>query len=133
MKILGLSTSVHVLSNSMDTIKTSASLTPSRTISSALLFNSRKNSAQDLCSGPLTAFISLRKSHFHHRYNLSFYMLLHTGMRRSELTGLKWKDVNFDKQVLEVKRSGQMVEGEFEYLDLKNKSSRRQIALSKKP
>ncbi|SDL87003.1 site-specific integrase [Halarsenatibacter silvermanii] len=60
----------------------------------------------------------------------AYYLLLNTGMRRSEFTGLKCKDISFERQIIEVERTGQMVGGEFKYQGLKNKSSRRQIALA---
>jgi len=59
-----------------------------------------------------------------------FHLALHTGMRRSEITGLKWKDLNLPQKLLEVRRSGRIFEGEFIYKKLKNDSSRRQIALT---
>ena len=39
-----------------------------------------------------------------HRYYMVFFLAANTGMRRGELLGLKWEDVDFNKKRLEVKR-----------------------------
>ena len=59
-----------------------------------------------------------------------FYVALYTGMRRSEITGLKWKDINLNNKTINVRRSGGIVDGVFVYKNLKNNSSKRQIAMS---
>lgn len=59
-----------------------------------------------------------------------FFVALYTGMRRSEITGLKWKDINFNNKTISVRRSGGIINGEFSYKKLKNDSSRRQVAMS---
>ena len=60
------------------------------------------------------------------------HLALYTGMRRSELTGLKWKDIKFQHKLIDVKRSGRVINGRFKYSDLKNESSSRQIIISEK-
>jgi integrase len=39
-----------------------------------------------------------------HRYYMIFFLAVNTGMRRGELLGLKWEDIDFNKKRLEVKR-----------------------------
>lgn len=39
-----------------------------------------------------------------HKYYMIFFLAVNTGMRRGELLGLKWKDIDFTKKRLEVKR-----------------------------
>lgn len=51
------------------------------------------------------------------RYRIAFVLALTTGLRRSELLGLRWEDVDLDGQRLAVRRArvaagGQMVEGD---------------------
>ena len=57
-------------------------------------------------------------------------LLIYTGLRRGELLGLKWSDINFKDNVLNVKRSIQYIPkiGLFEK-EPKNKSSVRAIKL----
>ncbi len=38
------------------------------------------------------------------KYHSAFYLALNTGMRQGELIGLKWKDINYNKKTLNVKR-----------------------------
>lgn len=64
-------------------------------------------------------------------YRTVIHMLLFTGMRRGELLGLKWSDVDFSKNLLQVCRSLQYTKerGVFED-DTKNRSSERVMKLS---
>ena len=61
-----------------------------------------------------------------------FYLALFTGMRRGEIVGLKWEDINFNNKLIEVRRSANFKNKKFNYKDLKTESSRRQIAISDK-
>ena len=64
-------------------------------------------------------------------YRTVVHMLLFTGMRRGELLGLKWVDVDFNNKILQVCRSLQYTKerGVFED-DTKNRSSERVMKLS---
>lgn len=64
-------------------------------------------------------------------YRTVAHLLLFTGMRRGELLGLKWSDVDFDNNVLQICRSIQYTKerGVFED-DTKNRGSERVIKLS---
>jgi integrase len=55
---------------------------------------------------------------------------LHTGMRRNELLGLKWKDINVDEAMLHVNRSIYRKAGKTVEQPTKTKSGRRSISLT---
>jgi integrase len=64
-------------------------------------------------------------------YYALFHTALYTGMRRSELLGLRWHDIDFVFCQLSVKRSlHQLKDGSFAFTPPKSASSRRTIALS---
>lgn len=42
---------------------------------------------------------------FHHKYGLSIYILLKTGLRRSELLALTWNDIDLNKQRIYVNKA----------------------------
>ena len=66
----------------------------------------------------------------HYLYPLS-HTALWTGMRRSELLGLKWGDVDLVLGTISVVRAlHQLKDGSFEYAEPKTAKGRRQIALS---
>ena len=59
-------------------------------------------------------------------------LLLFTGMRRGEILGLRWSDVDFDKGTLNICRTLQFLTDRGIFVDkTKNKSSEREIRLSK--
>ena len=49
----------------------------------------------------LTAFLTHTRAHVHHR---SFWLAAHTGMRRGELLGLRWRDIDLDRRRLTIAR-----------------------------
>lgn len=73
-----------------------------------------------------------------HPQETLFVLALATGMRRGELLGLKWQDIDFDKRVLYVRRAlsrlptkmGKEKGDLYIEADLKTKSSKRSIALT---
>lgn len=64
-------------------------------------------------------------------YRLPITLLLLTGVRKGELLGFEWKDVNWEAKSIEVKRTVQYTKAKGVYVDTpKNKSSRRIVYVS---
>jgi integrase len=64
-------------------------------------------------------------------YYLIFLTALYTGLRRGELLGLRWCNVDLDLASLSVVQTVQQLRtGEYVFSEPKTKGSRRQIALS---
>ena len=61
-------------------------------------------------------------------YNL-YYLDLATGLRRGELLGLKWEDIDLDIGVIHVKRQVGRIEGVIKELPLKTKNAYRNISI----
>ncbi|RSK26535.1 site-specific integrase [Bacillus sp. HMF5848] len=60
-----------------------------------------------------------------------FYLALYTGMRRGEILGLMWKDIDFDKKVIHVKRTLSFVPKKgYIFTSPKTARSKRQIPVS---
>ena len=59
-----------------------------------------------------------------------YYTALSTGMRRGELLGLKWSDVDWHNRVISVRRQVLRVEGVVQEAPLKTKNAYRNIAVS---
>lgn len=54
------------------------------------------------------------------KWRTAFLLLLYTGVRRGELCGLEWKDIDFDNKIISIRRSVQYVSGKKqEYTDEK--------------
>lgn len=74
-------------------------------------------------------FLSATKGH---PYEALFYMALITGLRKGELLGLMWSDVDWQKGVLKVERQLQQAYwSSAELVPTKTRSGRRQIKLGK--
>jgi len=64
------------------------------------------------------------------RYRLIYKLALVTGMRQSELLGLKWEDIDWKKSTISVKRQAQYVNGMgIIFLEPKTRAGIRKIAL----
>ena len=59
-----------------------------------------------------------------------YYLDLSTGLRRGELLGLKWSDINFETRTLQVKRQIQRVNGVIQETAPKTHNAYRKILLS---
>ena len=59
-----------------------------------------------------------------------YYLDLATGLRRGELLGLKWEDVDLQNGIIHVRRQVARVDGEVRELPLKTKNSYRNISIS---
>lgn len=62
-------------------------------------------------------------------YFALFFVCIYTGLRRGELLGLKWEDVNFKDGNLHIQRNQTYLNGTFTYGSLKTESSNRVIKL----
>jgi integrase len=65
------------------------------------------------------------------RFEALFVVALSTGLRRGELLGLKWEDIDLDRAFLVVRRSAQREDSHFLMADTKTTGSRRRMALSR--
>ena len=64
------------------------------------------------------------------RYTPLYYLAIHTGMRQSELLGLKWDDLDWNRQMLSVHRQlAYRKGGTFEFREPKTKNGKRTILL----
>ncbi len=64
------------------------------------------------------------------RFYYPIMVAVTTGMRRGEILGLRWKDVNLDARSLSVRQCLEQVDGRFAFKPPKTAKSRRSIALS---
>ncbi len=60
-----------------------------------------------------------------------YYLDLATGLRRGELLGLKWEDVDLQNGIIHVRRQVARVDGEVKEMPLKTKNSYRNISISR--
>ena len=81
---------------------------------------------QTLSADQLAAFLLEAK---HSGVFEMYYIELATGLRRGELLGLKWEDIDFTAQMLRVRRQVGRVNGEVREAPLKTKNAYRTISL----
>lgn len=68
-----------------------------------------------------------------YEYYVLFALAWGTGMRRSEILGLTWKDIDFDKKIINVRQQQQYLnKGKHRLVDPKTKSSIRDIIIGDK-
>jgi integrase len=65
-----------------------------------------------------------------HCWCLDIFLYLHTGLRRSELLGLKWEDIDFEKNTLHVQRAVVQTKGKIVVDKPKSATSDRVIPFS---
>jgi integrase len=66
-----------------------------------------------------------------HKYGLVIYIFLVLGLRRSEIVGLKWSDVNFKNKTISINRAATIVNGKVSVGVPKTKTSIRTLPLDK--
>ena len=81
---------------------------------------------QTLSADQLAAFLLEAK---HSGVFEMYYIELATGLRRGELLGLKWEDIDFANQTLRVRRQVGRINGEVREAPLKTKNAYRTISL----
>lgn len=82
---------------------------------------------QTLTADELQAFFrEAKKSNLFEFY----YTDLSTGLRRGEILGLKWTDIDFEEQTIRIRRQILRLEGEVQEAPLKTKNSYRTISIS---
>jgi integrase len=62
-------------------------------------------------------------------YGPIWVLALATGLRRGELLGLRWRDIDFDRRVLHVRQTVGSLRGRPEFKPPKTRSSRRDVSL----
>lgn len=66
-----------------------------------------------------------------YRYAIAIYIMLYTGLRRGEVCGLEWSDIDFDKRIMSINRNSLYIPEKGTFTDsLKTYSSSRVINLS---
>ena len=64
------------------------------------------------------------------KYRAFFVLAIYGGLRRGELLGLEWRDIDFDTQVIKVRRTSQYLKGRGTYTDAtKTEKSQRTLKL----
>ncbi|NHN30170.1 tyrosine-type recombinase/integrase [Paenibacillus agricola] len=72
--------------------------------------------------------ILLEKSKGETRYWVAIFLAVMTGMRQGEILGLQWSDIDFDRSIINIRRS--LKKDKSGYSPLKTASSRRTISIS---
>lgn len=76
------------------------------------------------------AFITILEAAKDTKYEVPVYLAATTGMRRGEVLGLKWEDINFENSTLRVMRALSITEEGLELKAPKTKKSKRTIVLA---
>jgi len=66
-----------------------------------------------------------------HKYYIIYFLAVNTGMRRGELLGLKWEDIDFNKNKIKVKRQVQRTDKGLIFKKPKSKAGYRIIPITK--
>ncbi len=65
------------------------------------------------------------------KYRAFFYLIAYSGLRRSEMLGLEWKDIDFEHNVISVRRTSNYTAERGTYTDTtKTKRSQRVLKIS---
>lgn len=77
----------------------------------------------------LRRFLTLTTKHRHHTL---WVVAAKTGMRRGELMGLRWHDVDFERSTITVRRALVVIGWELQFSDVKTNSGRRTIDIDQR-
>jgi len=75
-------------------------------------------------------FLATAATHANRTYGPIWLVSLATGMRRGELLGLRWQDVDWEGRMLRVRQAVGVVRGRVGQKPLKNRSSRRDVLVA---
>ena len=65
------------------------------------------------------------------KYRSFFYLIAYSGFRRSEMLGLEWKDIDFENNIISIKRTSNYTSERGIYTDTtKTKRSKRVLKIS---
>ena len=71
-------------------------------------------------------FLDMNKNHPHY---IALFLYIVYGMRRGEVLGLRWSDINFDNGTIHIRQQIDRIKGEIKARDLKTKNSFRVVPL----
>ena len=63
------------------------------------------------------------------RYYTTFFLAIYTGMRKGEILALRWRDIDFERNVIQITRTFSWVDGEAKFLDAKTSHAYRSITI----
>lgn len=64
-----------------------------------------------------------------HRWALGYFLLLTYGMRRGEVLGLRWSDIDFERDIIHVRQQLQRIHGALQTGPVKTSAGRRDLPL----
>lgn len=65
------------------------------------------------------------------KYRAFFFLIAYSGFRRSEMLGLEWKDIDFENNIISIKRTSNYTSERGIYTDTtKTKKSQRSLKLN---
>jgi integrase len=67
-----------------------------------------------------------------HRLHALWTVAAKTGMRRGELMGLRWQDIDFDRSTITIRRALSVVGWELQFSDVKTRAGRRTIDIDRR-